>query len=79
MYFAGQQRKRKQLASSLTVALHKRVTSSDVAHVLSLRTTTLQMVEEVLSNVYADVEMNPNGLSPMLTNDLIGATVEVYR
>ena len=55
------------------------MTSSDVAHVLSLRTTTLQMVEEVLSNVYADVEMNPNGLSPMLTNDLIGATVEVYR
>lgn len=70
---------KKQLSSSLAVALHKKATSSDIAHILSLRSTPLHVVEDVLSNSLVEDDINGNGLTNLWTNDLIGAAVEVYR
>lgn len=70
---------KKQLASSLELSAHKRVMPDDIAHFLAMPSTNLQIVEDILTITYHDLDTNGNGMSNMLMNDAIGAAIEVYR
>ncbi|KAH8120279.1 hypothetical protein DFH11DRAFT_48421 [Phellopilus nigrolimitatus] len=75
----GAQKTKKHLASSLEVAVQKRVMPSDIVHFLAMQCSPIAIIEGVLAAVLLNFDTNGNGLTTMWTNEVIGAAVEMYR
>lgn len=66
-------------ASVLVSAIRFKRTISDVAHQLSLNSTSAREVENVLYNVLEALETQDDGLRDVWVQDFFGVLVEVYR
>ncbi len=61
------------------MALLARRTTADIIHVLSLRSTSLDEVANVLFHALTIVETQPKGRHTILTYQTLGTALEVYR
>lgn len=67
------------LSSSLSSAISSRRTTADIAHILSLPATSFAEVIETFRHTLALLDAQQNGLSRVMTWELLGVAVEVYR
>jgi hypothetical protein len=66
-------------ASVLVSAIRFKRTIADVSHQLSLSSTSVQEVENVLYNVLEALETQDDGLRDVWVQEFFGVLVEVYR
>lgn len=69
----------KHYATLLEVAVQRRSMLSDIVHFFSLRSTSIQVVEEDLAYLIRAFEINNNGFPNVWMQEVLGSAVETYR
>lgn len=67
------------LSTALASAILSRSTTVDLTHILCNPSTSISEVVHTLQQVFAALDSYQDGLSSMLTGDILGLALEVYR
>lgn len=72
-------RETKQVSVLLQLGFQKRDALSDVIHHLTVRETSLSVLEDAISNALSDLENQNIGLFRPSINTMLGTIIEIYR